>query len=111
MEPSTYSVFADMLAKFQFSPEWIKALWLVTLAAMVVGVSWNVAGVLKALIAAVAPRRAGAPLMDAARRRCRRALARLPGWRALADAPAGAVPVVRERRLVIPGPRSGARDP
>ena len=30
MEPSTYSVFADLLAKFQSSPEWIKALWLVT---------------------------------------------------------------------------------
>jgi hypothetical protein len=63
MEPS-YSVFADLLAKFQSSPEWIKVLWLVTAAAMVVGVSRSVAEVLKALIAALAPRRASAPLVD-----------------------------------------------
>jgi hypothetical protein len=64
MDPSTYSVFADLLAKFQSSPEWIKALWLVTAAAMVVGVSWCVADVLKALIAAVTPRRAGDGFVD-----------------------------------------------
>ena len=63
MDPS-YSVFADLLAKFQSSPEWIKALWLVTGAAMMVGVSRSVADVLKALIAAVAPRRDVAPLID-----------------------------------------------
>jgi hypothetical protein len=63
MEPS-YSVFADMLAKFQSSPEWIKALWLVTAAAMVVGVSRSVADVLKVLIAAVTPRRSDPPLID-----------------------------------------------
>ena len=48
MEP-TYSVFADLLAKFQSSPEWIKALWLIAVAAMVVGVSRSVAHVLKGL--------------------------------------------------------------
>jgi hypothetical protein len=64
MEPSTYSVFADMLAKFQSSPEWIKALWLVAVTAMVVGVSRCVADVLKALIAAVTPRRAGDGFVD-----------------------------------------------
>jgi hypothetical protein len=63
MEPS-YSVFADLLAKFQSSPEWIKALWLIAVAAMVVGVSRSVADVLKALIGAVAPRRDVAPLID-----------------------------------------------
>jgi hypothetical protein len=63
MEPS-YSVFADLLAKFQSSPEWIKALWLVTFAAMVVGVSRSAADVLKALIAAVSPRRSDPPLID-----------------------------------------------
>ena len=62
MEPS-YSVFADLLAKFQSSPEWIKALWLIAVAAMVVGVSRSVADVLKALIAA-APRRSDPPLID-----------------------------------------------
>ena len=62
MEPS-YSVFADLLAKFQSSPEWIKALWLVTFAAMVVGVSRCVADVLKALIGAAA-RRSDPPLID-----------------------------------------------
>jgi hypothetical protein len=63
MEPS-YNAFADMLAKFQSSPEWIKALWLVTAAAMVVGVSRSAADVLTALIAAVAPRRSDPPLID-----------------------------------------------
>jgi hypothetical protein len=63
MEPS-YSVVADLLAKFQSSPEWIKALWLVTAAAMVVGVSRSVADVLKVLIAAVTPRRSDPPLID-----------------------------------------------
>jgi hypothetical protein len=62
MEPS-YSVFADLLAKFQSSPEWIKALWLIAVAAMVVGVSRCVADVLKALIAAAA-RRSDPPLID-----------------------------------------------
>jgi hypothetical protein len=62
MEPS-YSAFADLLAKFQSSPEWIKALWLVTAATMVVGVSRCVADVLKALIAA-AVRRSDPPLID-----------------------------------------------
>ena len=64
MEPSTYSIVADLLAKFQSSPEWIQALWLVTAAAMVVGVSRSAADVLKALIAAAAPRRDVAPLID-----------------------------------------------
>jgi hypothetical protein len=63
MEPS-YSAFADLLAKFQSSPEWIKVLWLVTFAAMVVGVSRSAADVLTALIAAVAPRRSDPPLID-----------------------------------------------
>jgi hypothetical protein len=53
-----------MLAKFQSSPEWIKALWLVTVMATVVGVSRSVADVLKALIEAARPRRADAPLID-----------------------------------------------
>jgi hypothetical protein len=63
MEPSTYSVFADLLAKFQSSPEWIQALWLVAVPTMVVGVSRCVADVLKALIAAAA-RRSDPPLID-----------------------------------------------
>jgi hypothetical protein len=64
MEPSTYSVFADLLAKFHTSSEWIQALWLVTLPAMVVGVSWRAADVLKALIAALTPRRASDGVVD-----------------------------------------------
>jgi hypothetical protein len=64
MEPSTYSIIADLLAKFHTSSEWIQALWLVTLPAMVVGVSWRAADVLKALIARGAPRRTNAPLTD-----------------------------------------------
>ena len=64
MEPSTYSIVADLLAKFHTSSEWIQALWLVTITAIAVGVSWCVADVLKALIAAVVPRRADAPLLD-----------------------------------------------
>jgi hypothetical protein len=64
MEPFTYSIVADLLAKFQSSPEWIKALWLVTMTAMVVGVSWCVVDVLKALIAAAGPRRAGDGFVD-----------------------------------------------
>jgi hypothetical protein len=64
MDPSTYSIVADLLAKFQSSPEWIKALWLIAVPTMVVGVSRCVADVLKALIAAVAPRRSDPPLID-----------------------------------------------
>jgi hypothetical protein len=64
MDPSTYSIVADMLAKFHSASEWIQALWLVTLPTMVVGVSWCVAGVLKALIARGAPQRDIAPLAD-----------------------------------------------
>ena len=64
MEPFTYSIVADLLAKFQSSPEWIKALWLVTGAAIPIGVSWCVADVLKALIAAAGPRRAGDGFVD-----------------------------------------------
>ena len=63
MDPSTYSIVADLLAKFHTASEWIQALWLVTMTAMVVGVSWCVADVLKALIAAVA-RRSDPPLID-----------------------------------------------
>ena len=63
MEP-TYSVFADLLAKFHTSSEWIQALWLVAVPAMVVRVSWRVADVLKALIAATGPRRAGDGFVD-----------------------------------------------
>ncbi len=43
MEPSTYSPFADLLSKFQTASEPIQALSVVTLALMVVGVSWCVA--------------------------------------------------------------------
>ncbi len=63
MEPS-YSVFADLLAKVQSSPEWIKALWLIAVTAMVVALSRSVADVLKALIGAVAPRRSDPLLID-----------------------------------------------
>jgi hypothetical protein len=59
MEPS-YSLFADTLAKFHSASEWAQALTLVT----VMGVSWLTADVLKALIAALAPRRADPPLLD-----------------------------------------------
>jgi hypothetical protein len=59
MEPFTYSPVADLLAKFHSASEWIQALSLVTLTVMVVGASWCAADVLKALIAAMTPRRAG----------------------------------------------------
>jgi hypothetical protein len=64
MEPSTYSIVADLLAKFHTSSEWIQALWLVALPAALVGMTWCVADVLKALIARGAPRRTNAPLID-----------------------------------------------
>ena len=64
MEPSTYNVFADLLASFNLrrpgskrsgSPPW---------AAILVGVSWYVADVLKALIPATGPRREGDGFVD-----------------------------------------------
>jgi hypothetical protein len=59
MESFTYSFFADLLSKFHSASEWIQALSLVT----AIGVSWLTADVLKALIAAVAPRRDVASLL------------------------------------------------
>jgi hypothetical protein len=64
MEPSTYSIVADLLAKFHTSSEWIQALWLVALPAALVGMTWCVADVLKALITALTPRRAGDGVVD-----------------------------------------------
>src|SRR3712207_4397091 len=64
MEPSTYSRFADLLSKFHSASEPIQALSLVAMTVMVVGASWCVAEVLKALIAALASRRADPPLID-----------------------------------------------
>ena len=64
MEPSTYSIVADMLAKFQSSSGWIKALWLVAVPMALVGMTWCVADVLKALIFALTPRRSDPPLLD-----------------------------------------------
>src|SRR5215218_2267705 len=40
MEPSTYSVIADMVAKFQSSSAIIQALWLAAVPATLVGVTW-----------------------------------------------------------------------
>jgi hypothetical protein len=64
MEPFTYSPVADLLAKFHSACEWIQALSLVALTVMVVGVSWCAADALKALIAALTPRRSDPPLID-----------------------------------------------
>ena len=41
MEPP-YSAWADMLAKFHTSPEWIQALWLTVGPVTVLGVTWLV---------------------------------------------------------------------
>jgi hypothetical protein len=41
MEPP-YSVLADMLAKFHTAPEWIQALWLVSVPATMLGMTWLV---------------------------------------------------------------------
>jgi hypothetical protein len=60
MESFTYSFFADLLSKFHSASEWIQALSLVT----AMGVSWLTADVLKALIAALTPRRDVASLLD-----------------------------------------------
>jgi hypothetical protein len=57
MNPSDYSVVADMLAKFQSSPEWIKALWLVAVPATLVGMTYGVADLAKAILVALAARR------------------------------------------------------
>ncbi len=59
MEPAGYNAFADMLAKFQSSPEWIKAVWLLAPCIAVVGVAWLAAQVLREAIRAFAGRRAG----------------------------------------------------
>ena len=65
MEPSTYNAFADMLAKFQSSPEWIKALSLVTVPATVVGVTWCLAQVPREAIRALSGRRGAALDLEA----------------------------------------------
>jgi hypothetical protein len=66
MDPS-YSVAADMLAKFHTSSEWIKTLWLVAVPATVVGVSWCVSQVLREAIRALAcPRPAAPPVPEPA---------------------------------------------
>jgi hypothetical protein len=42
-----YSVWADLLAKFHTSPEWIQALWLVAIPALILGVTWCVTRLVK----------------------------------------------------------------
>jgi hypothetical protein len=37
MEQPPYSAWADLLAKFHTSPEWIQALWLVAVPALLLG--------------------------------------------------------------------------
>ena len=54
MEPAAYNAFADMLAKFHTSSEWIKTLWLLAVPATIVGITWCVADVAKTAIAALA---------------------------------------------------------
>jgi hypothetical protein len=46
MEPS-YNAFADMLAKFQSSPEWIKALWMIAPMLTVLGIAYLATQVLR----------------------------------------------------------------
>jgi hypothetical protein len=41
MEPP-YSVWADWLSKFHTAPEWIQALWLVSVPATMLGMTWLV---------------------------------------------------------------------
>lgn len=36
----TYSVVADLLAKFHTAPEWIQALWLIMLPVTMLGMTW-----------------------------------------------------------------------
>ena len=47
-----YSAWADLLSKFQGSPPWIQALWLVLVAAVALGAMWCVTDVLKHALAA-----------------------------------------------------------
>lgn len=58
MEPSvqSYSVLADALSKFHTAPEWIQALWLVTVPVTVVGASACLTRAVKHIAAALARR-------------------------------------------------------
>ena len=47
-----YSFWADVLSKYQGSPPWIQALWLVLLAAVALGVVWCLTDFAKHAVAA-----------------------------------------------------------
>jgi hypothetical protein len=56
MTPETtppYSFAADLLSKFHTSPDWIQALWLIAVPALVFGIGWLV----KEMVVALARRR------------------------------------------------------
>ena len=57
---SAYSVLADALSKFQSSPEWIKALWLMGPPLTVLGVTWLVTKAAREIAGTVLARREGA---------------------------------------------------
>ena len=54
-----YSAWADLLSKFQGSPPWIQALWLVLTAGVALGAMWCVADVVKHTVATLARRPRG----------------------------------------------------
>jgi hypothetical protein len=49
-EPPPYSVAADLLSKFHTSPEWIQALWLIAIPALIFGLAY----LLKEIVIALA---------------------------------------------------------
>ena len=51
-----YSAWADLLSKYQGSPPWIQALWLVLTAGVALGAMWCVADVVKHAVGALARR-------------------------------------------------------
>jgi len=68
MEPQDYSLAADALAKFQSSPEWIKALCLILPSALLFGMTWCLADMAKTIARALLLRRVlrAAPVLVAA---------------------------------------------
>jgi hypothetical protein len=55
MEPP-YSVWADWLSKFHTAPEWIQALWLVSVPATMLGMTWLVLRAVKEIAVLLARR-------------------------------------------------------
>jgi hypothetical protein len=94
-----YSVWADMLSKFHTSSEAIQALWLIVVPALVFGVTWCVTRLVRDIVVAALRRRF--------------VMNDLFIYGRIRDEHGSAVEQVGQQQppFVIPGPRSGARNP